>query len=92
MKKLTKEFCSNASQIESYRKIIAAATDTDIFATLLYHYHQWIHEDYQELWMLYDQGVSSRILPIHQIANYLESHVIGVLPAVHALTACDSTS
>ena len=42
--------------------------------------------------MLYDQGVSSRILPIHQIANYLESHVIGVLPAVHALTGCDSTS
>ena len=42
--------------------------------------------------MLYDQGVSSRILPIHQTANYLESHAIGVLPAVHALIACDSTS
>ena len=45
MKKLTKEFCSNAIQIESYRKIIVVVTDTDLFATLLYHYQQWIHED-----------------------------------------------
>ena len=41
--------------------------------------------------MLYDQGVSNRVLLIHQIAESLESHVIGILPAVHALTACDST-
>ena len=42
--------------------------------------------------MLYDQGVSSRVLPIHQIADSLESYDTGILPAIHALTACDSTS
>ena len=59
---------------------------------MLYHYQQWIHEDLQELWMLYGQGVSSRVLPIHEIADSLESDVISALPAVHALTRCDSTS
>ena len=38
------------------------------------------------------QGVSSRVLPIHQIADTLESDVISVLPTIHALTGGDSTS
>ena len=37
-------------QIESYRNIIVAAADIDIFTKLLYHYQQWIHEDLGELW------------------------------------------
>ena len=37
--------------------------------------------------MLYSQGISSRVLPIHQIAD-----IISVLSAVHALTDSDSTS
>ena len=69
-----------------------AATDTDIFISLLYHYQQWVHEDLQEIWMLYGQGVSSRALSIPKIAETLESDVISVLPAVHALSGCDSTS
>ena len=43
MEKVIKGFCSNAIQIESC--IIVAATDTDIFSTLLSHYQQCIHED-----------------------------------------------
>ena len=68
-----------------------AATDTDIFISLLYHYQQWVYEDLQEIWMLYGQGVSSRALSIPQIPETLESDVISVLPAVHALSGCDST-
>ena len=71
---------SHAIQSESYRKIILA---TDIFTRKLYPHQQWIHEDLQELQMLYGQGVSSRILPIHQIADTLESDVNSILPAVH---------
>ena len=69
-----------------------AATDTDIFISLLYHYQQWVYEDLQEIWMLHSQGVSSRALSIPKIAETLESDVISVLPAVHALSRCDSTS
>ena len=42
--------------------------------------------------MLYGQGVSSRALSIPKIAETLERDVISVLPAVHALSGCDSTS
>ena len=42
--------------------------------------------------MLYGQGVSSRVLQIHQIADTLESDVNSILPAVHVWTGCDSTS
>ena len=42
--------------------------------------------------MLYGQGVSSRVLPIYEIADSLESDVISALPTIHALTGGDSTS
>ena len=41
-------------------------------------------KDLQELWMLYDQVASSRVHPIHLIADTLESDVISVLPVAHA--------
>ena len=63
-----------------------------MFTRLLYPHQQWIHEDLQELQMLYGQGVSSRVLPIHQIAGTLESDVNSILSAVHAWTGCDSAS
>ena len=42
--------------------------------------------------MFYNQGVLSRVLPIHQIADTLETDVFSVLPAAHALNNCDSAS
>ena len=51
---------NHAIQYESYTKVAVAATDTDIFISLLYHYQQLVYEDLQEIWMLYGQGVSSR--------------------------------
>ena len=83
---------NHAILYESYTKVVMAATDTDIFISLLYHYQQWVYEDLQEIWMLHSQGVSSRALSIPKIAETLESDVISVLPAVHALSGCDSTS
>ena len=47
---------NHAIQYESYTKVVLAATDTDIFISLLYHYQQWVYEDLQEIRMLYDQG------------------------------------
>ena len=44
------------------------------------------------MWVLYGQGLSTRALSIPKISDTLESDVISVLPAVHALSGCDSTS
>ena len=41
---------------------------------------------------VYGQGLSTRALSIPKISDNLESNVISVLPAVHALNGCDSTS
>ena len=40
---------NQAIQYESYTKVVVAATDTDIFISLLYHYQQWVYEDLQEI-------------------------------------------
>ena len=32
------------------------------------------------------------VLPVHDIVNDIDSDVVDVLPAVHALTGCDATS
>lgn len=60
-------------------KIIAAAADTDIFATLLSHSQQWIKENLQQLWIVLGQRVPDIVLPIRQIADTLESDVINNL-------------
>ena len=41
--------------------------------------------------MLHGQGRSSRAIPLHQLVNIMDSNVVDVLPAVHALTGCDIT-
>ena len=42
--------------------------------------------------MLYAHGLSTRALSITKISDILETDVISVLPAVHALSGCDTMS
>ena len=44
------------------------------------------------MWVLCGQGLSTRALSIPKILDTLENGVINVLPAVHTLSECDSTS
>ena len=75
-----------------YEKIIIASPDTDIFVTALYHYTKLMYVNLQELWMFCGKGETTRAVPLHAIATKLESTVVDVLPALHALTGCDTTS
>ena len=58
----------------------------------MHHFSNWTDYDIKELWMLSGQGRSSRAIPLHQLVNTMDSTVIEVLPAVHALSGCDTTS
>ena len=78
--------------VDHYQQIILASADTDIFICSLYHFLRWMHFDLHELWMLCAQGAHSRAVPIHTIATSMDSDVIDIMPAVHALTGCDTTS
>ena len=67
-----------------YEKIIITSPDTDIFVTALYHYTKWMY--------VCGKGEITRAVPLHAIATKLESTVVDVLPALHSLTGCDTTS
>ena len=74
-----------------YGKIIIASPDTDVFVTELYHYTKWMYVNLQELWMICGKGETTRVVPLHAVANKIETTVIDVLPALLALTGCDTT-
>ena len=48
--------------------------------------------DLEELWFVSGRGNSRTFFPIHDFANHLDSDLVENLPAVHALTRCDTTS
>ncbi len=67
--------------------------DTDVFVCLLYHITvNWRDLGLQELWLVRNSGVKRSILPLHDICIALGNELIKCLPALHALTGCDTTS
>ena len=38
------------------------------------------------------QGSTKRAVPIHEIATIIDNTITDILPQVHALTGCDTTS
>ena len=68
------------------------SSNTDIFVRALHHYTKWIYINLQELWMICGKDETSRAVPLREVATKLETTVIDVLAALHALTGCDTTS
>ena len=52
----------------------------------------WNASGLLELWVLCGQDSTNRAVPIHDLVVEMSSILISVLPAVHALTGCDTTS
>ena len=60
---------------------------------LLYHITvNWRDHGLQELWLICNSGVKKFILPLHYIYIALGDELTRCLPALHALTGCDTTS
>ena len=68
--------------------MIIASPDTDIFICSIYHFNRFVFFGLNELWF----RTSRLVVPVHDIVNDIDSDVVDVLPAVHALTGCDTTS
>ena len=83
---------NHAVTVESLRRIIVASADTDVFVCLMYHFSRWTHFDLTEIWVLGGQGATRRAIPVHDLAERIELRVRDILPAVHVLTGCDTTS
>ena len=83
---------NHAVTVENFRRIIVASAATDVFVCLMYHFSRWMYFDLTEIWVLGGQGATSRAIPVHDLAERIGQNVRDILPAVHALTGCDTTS
>jgi hypothetical protein len=81
------------SQQRGATSLTLLSGDTDVFVCLLYHITvNWRDLGLQELWLIRMSGVKRSILPLHDICMTLGDELIKCLPALHALTGCDTTS
>ena len=80
------------SQRSEPTTITLLSGDTDVFVCLLYHFTvNWRDLGLQELWLVRNSGVKRSILPLHDICLALGNELVMCLPALHALTGCDTS-
>ena len=82
---------NHAIKVDRISKIIIASSDTDVLTCAVYQFCQWMYSDLRELWVVSGSSKSKRVLPVHDVVNEMDMD-LDVLPAVHALTGCDTTS
>ena len=79
---------------KDYSRVIVRCDDTDVLILLLYYYSRG--ELSEEVYMHAGHSAETvsniRYVPIHTIAGKLQCNVCNILPAIHAVTGCDSTS
>lgn len=75
-------------------RVIIKTPDTDVVVLTLYYYPRM--QNTNEFWVETGRVTSTtdlrRYLPIHNICNSLGRALCDIIPAVHALTGCDSVS
>ena len=52
----------------------------------------FLHHNLKELWVRAGVGDTTRYVPLHTLFDRLGYQLCAVLPAVHSLTGCDTTS
>ena len=71
-------------------RVVVWSPDTDVAVLCIHFYHKL--EATQELWFHTGVKDKARFIPVHSIAGTLGVQLCKMLPAVHTLTGCDSTS
>jgi len=59
---------------------------------LLANLFHWKNPGFQGLWLIHHSEVNRTILPLHDICLALGDELVKCLPALPALTGCDTTS
>ena len=74
--------------------VIIKSCDTDVLVLAIYYFPQFEH--ISKMWIETGTVTKStdlhRFIPVHDIVNAISPSFTRILPAVHALTGCDSTS
>jgi len=82
------EYFAKTSDV-SPKRIIMFSPNTDV-AVLCWHHFNSLMID--ELWFHTGTGRNKKYIPVHTAVNQVGTEVCQLLPAMHALTGCDSTS
>ena len=79
-------------KVENYKNLVIASGDINVFVCALYHFGLWIYSGLKELWIVAGKSNAKFTIPVHTIFDELDTEVVDNLPAMHALTGCDTTS
>ena len=80
---------SHAVKTDKYRSGIILSPDTDVLVCAIYKYWQLLHFGLDKLWFISRKKNSRKFSPVHEVLDKIEPDVV---PALHTLTGCDSTS
>ena len=83
---------NHAVNVGRFGSVAIAYPDTDIFVSATHHFDKLIYLDLKELWLVSGRSESRTVVPIHDLVDSMEPDLVEVLPAIHALTGCDTTS
>ena len=83
---------NHADKLSKFCSVAIASPDTNIFVCPLYHFSQFVYFGLNEFWFVSGRSNSLTIVPIHDLVEKMSANIIGILPAVHVLTGCDTTS
>ena len=64
----------------------------DVLVAAIHHYNKFIYFDLEDLWFISGKSESRTVLAIHDLVNEINTNFIDILPAIRALTGCDTTS
>ena len=79
---------NQAAKTEEIACAHVVSGDTDILVCLMYHFLIWQKYSLQEIWM-HHNGLAT---PLQEAVTSLPIEVVSILPAMHSLSGCDTTS
>ena len=77
------------SKVNGCDRVVVCSPDTDVAVLCCHHFH---NIGIKEMYFLTGTGTKRRYISIHQTVSQSGKNIREVLPAIHALTGCDSTS
>ena len=83
---------NHAVRVGRFSSVAIASPDTDVFVSAMHHFKNLSRYILQELWVVSGGSNSRHVIPIHLIVSSMDPGFVQVLPAIHSLTGCDTTS
>ena len=83
---------SHKDKFGKFKSIVIASPNTDVFVCSIHNYRKSMYFNLEELWFWTGLSTSRTFVSVHDAVDILESDAIEILPTMHAVTGCDSTS